>query len=515
MGGGKMKEHVKRFFLKSKNFLRRGGYSVVITAVVLAVIILINFLVGELAKKVNLEFDMTENKSNSMSKENIKFLKEVDKEVSIIVCARKSDYTPYLLAYSQDLYQTDGDQKYFDQTVKFLEKYDNLNKKINVRFIDMQSAEYTEISQKYSDMNIIYGDIIVSCTHKNNNTRSKKLGFYNIYTLMNDAGFYQVAGNNLETSLTSAISYVTSENSFKTALYIGHSKKDYSAAYVDLLENNNYDVEVISDPVLSKISDEFDSIAILSPDTDFIDSEITAISDFLKNGEKGGKGLIVFGDAANPVMPNFNLFLSEWGITVNDGLLVEMNQNMLPDPNGDITAMFSTSNGNNDFTDDTDRFVTGNNIPISVDPEYSGKCTAMAITSASDTSRALYLDESGNTVSGRYDDRSFDTLIESKTSEYEKASYIFMFSSIDFIASDWAETSSLSNKELSLQVSDIASGNVAKNISFVTKEYTNPSYISEVNEESNNRVKNIFVIALPLIVVAWGIIVFIRRRNSK
>ena len=67
----KPKKGKKAKRIKNQALLKRGGYAVAITAAVMVGIIVLNVLLGVLAKRVPLEFDMTLDKKNSMSQENV------------------------------------------------------------------------------------------------------------------------------------------------------------------------------------------------------------------------------------------------------------------------------------------------------------------------------------------------------------------------------------------------------------------------------------------------------------
>ena len=165
-----------------------------------------------------------------------------------------------------------------------------------MKYVDTQGSEFTEISQKYSNEKLAYGDIIVSAKGSDNNVRYKVLGFRDVYQLSEDNtyaayGYSQstVSGNSVETAVTSAIAYVTSSKTKKVALLTGHSKIDYTADYQKLLKANNYEIETISDNIVGKISSDFDAVIIAGPTTDFIGSELDNLSDFLDNDGKLGK----------------------------------------------------------------------------------------------------------------------------------------------------------------------------------------------------------------------------------
>ena len=226
---------------------------------------------------------------------------------------------------------TDNYNDYYKQTVNLIEKYNNYNKKIKVKFVDTQDASFANITAKYSNDQLNYGDIIVSCT-RNGVERYKIIGFKDIYNITEDDTYANMGyimstidSNNIETALTSAIAYATSLKSSKVAFITGHSKKDTTEVYRKLLETNNYEVDLISDKMITEISDKYDAIFIAAPTSDFIESELDAIADYLDNDEKYNKGLVFFADAAAPYLPNLYGFLEEWGITIDAGILFETN----------------------------------------------------------------------------------------------------------------------------------------------------------------------------------------------
>ena len=303
--------------IRNQFAFKKGGYSVAIIALVLAALILLNWLVAVLGDRFHLEFDMSPDSVNSISKENIEFIEGVKKDVSVTVCAAEDSYPDYMASYAQSYYGISDAGDYFEQTVNLINKYKSYNKKIKINYVDPQSSEFTAVTQKYPNAEVTYGDIIVSCG-EGEKERYKKLGFSDIYALSTDDTYAaygystsNISGNNIETALTGAIAYCISSKSSKIAIYTGHSATDYSSGYVELLKANNFEVEVLSDKVITSVPNEYDAIVIMAPTGDFIDSEIDAVSTFLENGGKLSKGLMYFADSTCPSLPVLESFLSQ------------------------------------------------------------------------------------------------------------------------------------------------------------------------------------------------------------
>jgi len=266
-----MKKSFKVKKIKNQALLKRGGYSLAITAVVIVGVIIFNILVSTLSTKLGLEFDMSSDKVNSMSQENIDYIKDIDTDVSVIFCADKESYIGgYMTYYAQQYNVVYDAAEYYNQTVSLVEKYADYNSKIDVEFIDTQSAEFTDIAALYANETINYGDIIVSAEN-NGNKRHKIISFTDIYELYEDESYAAygysmsyVSGNNIETALTSAIDYVVSDKVKKIAVIAGHSANDYTASYQAMLKTNNYEIDVISDGIITSISNKYDAVLIVA-----------------------------------------------------------------------------------------------------------------------------------------------------------------------------------------------------------------------------------------------------------
>ena len=519
------KDNSKPKRIKNQALLKRGGYAVGITAAILAGIIVLNVLIGVLAERVNLEFDMSLTDQNSISEENIDFIKNLDKEVTVTMCAKAEDYTgTYMNYYAQQYGVTESYTDYYKQTVNLIEKYNNYNKKIKIEYVDTQSTEFNKISQKYSKDTINYGDIIVTCA-VGDNERYKIIGYEDIYAITQDDTYASygyststVTGNNIETALTSAISYVTSNKTSKVAFITGHSKNDYSKEYQTLLKTNNYEIDVISDAMVTDISDGYDALFIVAPTTDFMASELDAISKFLDNDGKYQKGLVFFADTSAPYLSNFYGLLEEWGIAVEEGILFETNaNNYVP---GSPTVLGSYVNTEDGITKGITTCITGKNLPIK--PAFSEeglyKVTSLVATPESVVNAPVGTADSWNGADG-YKMESFATVIQSERMNYnsdneEIKNFVFAFSSIDFIYSDYAEMNQISNKDIAFAAAERACGAEDSGISFVAKTIEEESFADSVTESSANVIRILFMALLPLALIVTSIYVYIRRKNS-
>lgn len=523
-----IKKTSKEKLIKNTLFAKKGSYSIALTAIVFVGIIAFNILVTALSNRFVLEFDMTAQKQNSISEENIEYIKSVDKDVDIIVCATKDGYANYATAVGEQYYKVMSDTPsthYFNQTVKLIEKYGEYNDKINVQFMDTQSSEFTKIASVYGTDNLEAGGIIVSTTREDGTKRYKKLSYGDIYELKEDNTYASygittasIVGNNIETALTGAVAYALSDKDVKVALYTGHSTNDFTAGYKELLEKNNYTVDVISTTVLGKISDSYDVFVLAAPTTDFIESEINEIATFLKNDGKMQKGLIVFADASAPYLTSLYSFLNEWGIEISDGILYESDESyhVVDEP----TVFVAQNTGKIKDLASMQVTLTGNNVPMKslLDDKVDFKTVSVveAFESTVKAPKGVTANWDGVKTA---EHGPYSLIVESSQSTYDEdnnkiKSTITVFASSYFLMSDYNETASISNKNLALAMTDRASNMGDTGISFVTKSITNESYYESVTEASAGTMRTIFMFVIPVVIIALGILIFIKRRNA-
>ena len=521
--------------LKNQALFKKGGYSIAITALVLAGLMILNWwLMPTLATRLHLEIDLSERNKNSISAENIDYIKSVKSDVSIIVCAEESQYSDYMAYIAENIgveYYSQSDldllYEYFDQTLTLLSKYTEYNKKINVKFVDPQSTEFSAITANYPNYDLTYGDMLIT-SKVNGNERIKVLSFEDIYVLTQDSSYasygyisYTLTANRLETALTSAIAYVTSADSKKVAILSGHSNNSYTEAYQELLTLNNYDITEISDKMVTSISSDYDAIIICAPTIDFIGSELDVISDYLENDGKMGKGLIFFADAAGPDLPVLYDFLKQWGIEINDGLVVETDSANYVEGKPSTIGIFPTILEDDDITSTMSFAVSGYNVPMKTcdASTYERKATSLMLTSknvvvapkGASADWADYTDD---------DKTQFDCVIQSVESDYDKdnnklTSYVMAFSSVEFVQSTWASYDNLDNQDIVMACTDRASHVDDTSKVFTSKVITNQSFASSVTENSVKVMIVIFMVIIPIATIASGIVIFIRRRNAR
>lgn len=528
--------------LRNAAALRQGGFSVAITAVVIAVIVVINVLFGVLADRVNLDLDISLKGNNTLDEQNIEFIKNVDTDVVITVCCEESAFIDYSAYVAEQFYgaydetgNSDGVYDYFEQTLTLLDLYDVYSDKITVRFVNPNDTSFSSLRQEHSNIDIC--DILVEANHTINGetaVRSQLLSFDDIYYMTQEESSYYgssmsiISGNQLETALTSAIYKVTSAES-KQALVLGtHCTEETLTQYMSYLEMNNFDTEVFSGDFLNELSEEVDLLLISQPVEDFAAEELDIIDEWLYNGGLRSKGIMFFASPSSPYLPNLYAYLEEWGVSVGEGVLYETDEQYNVFNLGATTNQFSsleradlsgeTKEEYKDIMEKNGRMIASDNVPLYqlFDTEGIRAVDAVAVT-PSDTVVIKPLDAGDDwKPDGSYDQSQYPGLLIASEADYVDnvlyTSYVAVFSSPTFAAYEWLSYYP-QNADSMLVSARMLSGAEDDGISFDMKKNEEATFSGVIDYYDFKTVEVIFQWIIPIALVVIGIVVFVRRKR--
>lgn len=509
--------------VKNQLLLRRGGFSLLITVLFLAAVIVLNLLVGALSERFNLEYDLSADKLSTVTEENIEYIESIKTPVSITVCAGESNYVSYLSSYAYQLYGV-GDgytdySDYYKQTIRFINKYPEYNEKITVKYVDMYNdSAYGEIYQKYSNEKISYGDIIVAAVVENDGAKTERhkiVSFSDVYNMVENSNgsysyysTYTISGNKVESALSNAIEYVLGVDK-KALLLTGHSAEateKHFTAYEKLLTENNFDVDRQEGAVVNEISSDYDIVVIIQPSIDFQPNELDALNTFINNGDKLQKSIIYVGGSTAQRTPNLNEFLADWGIVVGEGMMFETSGKY--SVSGDPTAIYMpTSYGG---------IVSIENVPLSIGTPVDANTQAETFLSSPDTIVEAPLGASADWNDYSSSDVGTYSLIASSTKtgytdDGDKvSSAVFALSSTDFVS---PRMDGLLNTQFLTIINDAFAENGVVEMDFETKTITSTSFVPV--ESTASTIQWIFVILIPVSMLVIAIVVYIRRKNAR
>ena len=137
---------------------------------------------------------------------------------------------------------------------------------------------------------------------------------YNTYS-------YTTSGFDGEGQITSAISYVTSENLPVLYTLDGHGEKSLDSTLQEDIEKANIEIKSLNLLTEESVPEDADCLMINSPSSDISEEERDAIIEYLENGGKA----MIFSDYTEEPMDNFDAVLENYGVERVDGIVIEGN----------------------------------------------------------------------------------------------------------------------------------------------------------------------------------------------
>ena len=270
-----------------------GTYSLIISAVVLALIIVINILASALPSTLT-QYDISASQ-----------LYSITSNTKVVVNALEKDVTIYWIVQA-------GEE---DQVIEnLLDKYESLSDHITVE--KKNPDIYPTFAQQYTDETVQNNSLVVECGDK-----YRFIGYDDIYLYETDMYSYSYnASFDGEGAITSAIDYVVSEELPQVYVLEGHGEAELSATFSDQIEKENMELHTLSLLTADAVPEDADCLMIYSPATDISEEEKTMLSDYT---ESGGKLLVMAGPSEEDGLENLYSLLADYGVTASEGIVIE------------------------------------------------------------------------------------------------------------------------------------------------------------------------------------------------
>ncbi len=214
--------------------LKYGAVATGFTIIIIAMVIVLNVILGLVGDRVNLKLDATSKKIFEISQDSIDYLNLNKEKIEIAVMIPEESL--------------EGNSNvYYKQAYEVLKKYQFYSDEIDLKFIDLvkNPAYATKYNELYKG-EIANNDIVIA-TEK----RAKVINLYDLYnTELNYQTYsYDIISSKAEQVLTSAIMYITDPNPM-TAVVLDVetvSTENTSISYniMQILEDNGYNVVTV------------------------------------------------------------------------------------------------------------------------------------------------------------------------------------------------------------------------------------------------------------------------------
>ena len=191
-----MNNKIKKAF-QSRKFIG-GAYATMISVVVIAIVLLINFIFTEL----DINFDTSTQQLYTISDKSKELVKDIEDEITIY--------------YLVELGNEDA------QILEVINRFKQANKNISVEYKD--PVLYPQFANQYVDHEITQNSVIVV---NETQGRSKYVDYMSMYVVETDynTNSYNVTAVDVEGQIVSAISYVTTEDLPVLYAVVGHGEE--------------------------------------------------------------------------------------------------------------------------------------------------------------------------------------------------------------------------------------------------------------------------------------------------
>lgn len=236
-----------------RNAFRGGGYAMVITAIVLAIVLLVNVAVSALPTNLT-QFDMSASK-----------LYSITSNTKAVVNNLEDDVTIYWIV------QADEEDAIIEA---LLDKYDSLSDHISVE--KKNPDVYPTFAEQYTDEDVANNSLVVEC-----GDRSRYIAYEDIY--VTDADLYSYSYTTSfdgEGAITSAIDYVVTDELPQLYVLGGHGEQELPQTFADQITKENIETTQFSLLTNDSVPEKADAVLIYEPQSDISEKEKTKLADY-------------------------------------------------------------------------------------------------------------------------------------------------------------------------------------------------------------------------------------------
>ncbi len=461
--------------------LRGGGYSLAVTAVVLAILIVVNVFASVLPSHLT-QFDISSSKLYSITSNTKAVVNNLQKDVTI-----------YWIVQS--------DQE--DDVIRnLLDKYESLSDHITV--VKKNPDVFPTFTQQYTAETVHNNSLIVESGDK-----FRYIAYDDIYLQESDMYSYTYTTSfDGEGAITSAIGFCVSDDLPILYRLQGHGEGELPATFADQIEKENMTLSDLSLLTVDEIPKDADAILIYAPQSDLSQEEADMLSQYVKDG---GKLLVLSGPVEDAELRNLHSILAEYHVTVEEGVVVEGDREhygfgypyvLLPDLNSSPVT--------NSLMEAHYYAI----LPIAQGMVVTGEAEGATVTQLLTTSDASFskLDGFGLTTYEKEDGDIDGPFTLGVSIERDEGGEIIWFSSSDFLEDMYNAFSSGANIDLAMNaLSQLIGESEAMAIRSKSLNY---NYLT-ISDSTAATLKTLMIGVFPLSYLLCGVWVILVRRKHQ
>ncbi len=477
-------------FLTSRKF-KIGAFGAAVTAVILLIVLAVNYIAVLLTDRKDAFIDLTAEKAFELSEEAREVFANLEDSIRVTVL------------FSKESYETLN--PYCAQVVYILDQAEKENEKVSVRYVD--PLENPEVAASYPGAACTQGDMIMENTESG---RFYEVPFSDMFFFGNSGN---ITGSKAEAVIASRMMSMTSGKSYNIAFTKGHGE-DETEELRSLMELNNYTISDIS-TVTEDIPEDTLCLVIVAPKVDFSNEEIMKMEQFMRNSGDYGKSILYFTSVEQPVVPNLAAFLANYGFEITTEIVGETDSRYtFGDSQFYALSGYLEENYSAKALSAGLASISPYTRPISILFVNSSNVRTAPLMSFSPSSMAIDMVDTSKYRSGSNGDLYSAAVAEQYeyvTGEGERMSKLVVFGTSSFVNDTMLSTESLGNAEYIVGVMAQLAPNETS-VEIAAKSILG-GYMS-ISSRTASILGVIYIAIVPLMIIAAGIYVYIRRRNK-
>lgn len=463
---------------------KAGSYSFFLTAIVLAIIITVNFALSFLPDSYVQE-DLTANQLYSISSQSKVLLSTLEEDITIYWVVASGEEDEYI--------------------EKLLHNYEDYTSKVSV--VKKDPDLDPEFTNSYTDGEVYNNSVIVECGDK-----YRYISYEEMYEVSNEYySIYSTADEfSGESLITSAISYCITEELPVIHVLEDHGEEELTEDFQSALERDNLETESLSLLSGDSVPEEVECILINSPSTDISETEKDMLIEYLDNG---GRLLIISGTVQEDELTNLNAVAEYYGISVLEGVVVEEDTGYYVFE-GPVMLMPEMNS-----SDITDPLIEDNYhviVPVSKALDLSEVSDDVTVTSLLESSESSFIKEEGYDIT-TYEKEDGDiegplslAVLVTKDLKDDRQSQFVWIASSEILNEVYNSYSSDANEDFVLNALEMMCEK-DDSISVRSKSLTN-EYLT-ISTSDSSLIKVVTIAVIPAAYLVIGIIVVVRRRR--
>lgn len=470
---------------------KHGSLATAITIGFIVLVVIVNAIATILLERFPLTIDLTSEKRYGLSEETIQYVENLEKDVNITVCIEEQELKTLGILYLQ--------------AYEIIKSYPKYNNKISLDFVNVQKDP--SFTQKYPGETVSAGDIIIETS-----LRKRKFSINDLFVFEQTQSGGQFYSSQAEQTITSALMYTADENPVTVSLITGQNNADVSG-YTSFLEANNYTI-LQQDLLTEEINDACQMVILPQPSVDLTTDQVKKLETFLDNDGNFGKTLVFVAARDVAVGPILKNFLAEWGMEVSADYVFETNtayaiNNRFTVVNNIVNTDISSQLKNQQLP-----LILPESHPVNVLFEEKDNRETTVIAQTSDGA-ALYPHDAGED----FDPTSVATGVQNTIVKGSRKRYVgstLVRSNVIAIGSQmmtdtsYMQYSGCNNGDLLVTLTNEATEKEDA-VKILPVSFDVPTITISQSQVSLSYV--VFVAIIPLLVIAVGVIIWLRRRH--